>query len=244
MLCRMLSDDDREALLEYSDGSAVAKSEENDDIDIGDKPWRYKYEKMSLTWKFINRTEDFERKDYLRRVFVICFRAIGLRCKLKIRYERDESKDTDITIQFTSDLAVFDNRKSVLAQAYLYVPNSRFNGIQQYNDNHFFTAFGGNVPAWKIDPLHYRPGDPTMIKSEPLLHIALHETMHTLGYKHDLIEKDAILWPYIKSPTHPHAFIYHERDIFRLQKHYGYRGISGRILAYFLNRRLKKLDFR
>jgi len=239
----MLADEDQEYMLEYSDGSGVAKDAENDDIDIGQDAWRYKYEKKVLTWKLLNESADFVRKDYLYRAFTVCFRAIGLRCKLKIRRERDETKSTDITIEFTSDLSVFDNRKSVLAQAYLYYPNSRFNGIQQWNDNHYFTVFGDPVSAHLVDPDNY-PRDTTVkLKSFPLLHIALHETMHTLGFRHDLIEKDAIMYPYAKDPSHPNAFIYHERDIFRLQDGYQRRGLAGWILAYFLNRRLKRFDF-
>jgi len=168
MLCRLLSDGDKEFMMEYSDGSGVPKDGENDDLDIGQDRWRYKYEKKILTWKLLNETADFERVRYLYRAFTVCFRAIGLRCKLKFRRERDISVDTDITIEFTHDLSVFDNRPSVLAQAYLYYPNSRFNGIQQWNDNHYFTTFGDDVNAHTIDPVNY-PADTTVkLKTFPL----------------------------------------------------------------------------
>jgi len=246
MLCRALADKDKEFLLENFDGSGVREQEEDDDIDIGSEKWKYKYPKGStLTWKLISDTDDFLHKRNLIRSFVICFRAIGLRCKLKFRRERDESRETDITIEFTHDMTVFDNRPSVLAQAYLYYPGSRFNGVQQWNDNHFFTAYGDPVNAHRVDPTNYPdPNTTVTLKSQPLIHIAMHETMHTLGFRHDLNERDAVLYPYVKDPSHPHAFIFHERDLWRLIKAYEYRGISGRILAYFLNRRLARHDFR
>ena len=246
MLCRALQDKDHEFLLENFDGSVVAKEQEDDDIDIGQNPWQYKYPRRSkLSWKFINTTADFARYDYLQRAFTIAFRAIALRCKLKFRWERDNTKETDITIEFTHDLSVFDNRQSVLAQAYLYYPNSRFNGIQQWNDNHYFTAFGDPVNAHLVDPENYPdPNTTVKLASYPLIHIAMHETMHTLGFRHDLNERDAVMFPYVKNPNHDHAFIFHERDIMRLIDAYEYRGLNGRILAYFLNRRLARHDFR
>lgn len=202
---------------------------ENIEVDIGQDEWPYKYPKGStLTWKLLSLTDDIGKANIQQYTFSSAFRSMGLLCKLKFRFERDFHKDTDITIEFTSDLSVFDNRPGVLAQAYLYAPNSSKNGIVQFNDNHFFTPDGRNLPAYLIDPVHYKKGQKNangtlkMLGTMPMQSIAMHELRHTLGGRHDLNSEDSLQYPYVKQgykpdingiwKINPQAFVWSDED--------------------------------
>lgn len=227
--------------LEYMDGESA------DEVDIGQEEWPYKYpgDKNRFTWKALNYTEDIEKEIEIIRGFQLAMNAIQLITELDIDFEPDITKDVDITKEFFNskdDLdGVFDGRTGVLAQAYLFAEGSPFNGIQQYNDySHDFTLLG-----WPI-----RVGN--IVKATiPLVEVDMHEDLHTLGLRHDLVEEDALMWPYVKQGYKPNpvtgrweinkaAFRYHARDITRVQYDYGASGIPEHKLNRWRDYRIVK----
>jgi hypothetical protein len=102
---------------------------------------------------------------------------------------------------------VFDNRPGVLAHAYLYYENNPpgFNGLMEWNDNHFFTPFGDSLPAYMIDPVNYTEGEKfangnlKTLRTQPLLQIGMHELDHNHGLRHDLNSTESLMYPFVKS---------------------------------------------
>jgi len=163
----------------------------------------------------------------------------------KIRYVRDENVETDISIEFSHDLSIFDNKPNTLAQAYLYHPNNPpgYNGLIQFNDNHFFTPFGDELAAYLVDPVHYDKNNPQLLRTEAFLHILMHEGCHMMGYRHDLNSPESIMYPYAKhgytrGKLNEAAFIWTEDDISRWEAGYGQRSLSSNWLNRLRARRL------
>ena len=229
-------------------------------FDIGQDRYPYKWEKKLLTWKLLNTTNELNAKK-VERAVTIAFRSIGLHIPLKFRRERDTTKKTDVTIEFTHDLHVFNDKPSVIAQAYLFHPRSSRNGIVQFNDNHLFTIYGRTVTAKEYTLLTGKQVEnpANMFKTIPLLHVLMHELYHMLGYRHDNVERDSIVWPYakqgmilttgkngiiIKQTPNPKAFIWHVRDIARLHEGYGKRLLRFTLIQRMRERRLAMHDFK
>lgn len=229
-------------------------SAELENIDIGQQDWKYSLypEKTTLTWKFINTTNDIQYKYYLQRAFSEMLHSIALIIPRKFKFVKDNSQKTDITIEFTEDLAVFDGRKNVLGQSYFPFPNNPKNGVVQFNDNYFFTIYGESLPAHLVDPKNYTQDSGIKIKTESILHIGMHEFGHILGLHHDLVEKASIMYPYAKDgyvrkfvnnqfvyTVNPLAYTWHERDKARFIFKYGKRNLLPLWESYFLERRLR-----
>ncbi len=226
-------------VLEYLDGTPVPEEE----IDIGQNKWPYKYpaNKRKFTWKFLNHTNDIPKELDQIRACQLSMNSIQLITGLDIDYETDPDAQTDITKEFFMDLDVFGGRTNVLAQAYLYSTNSRFNGVQQYNDkSHIFTPYG-----WPI-----RTPDGRLLNTQPLVEIDMHESMHTFGYRHDLVDPNSLLYPYVKPGyilegtqyvLNRSSFVWHERDVHRWHDGYGASNLSNWLLNRWQNYRINKL---
>lgn len=225
-------------------------------VDIGQDPWPYKIPEIMkiLPWTLINHTPDIVSEYIQQRVFATAFRSIGFLITKKYRFV-DNVDDAFFKIEFLKDLAVFDNKTGVLAQAYLFHPNSSFNGVIQFNDNHFFTPLGKSMSAHLVDPVHY-PDINTIVKlqTQPMLEIAMHEIDHSHGFRHDLLEKLALMYPYVKPgyifnsekqkwEVNPKAFLWHSNDKWRWRQGYEGRRIPARWMDYFQQRRIKGLDY-
>jgi len=244
--CLLLSEPEKTGLsnkfvLEYLDGSPVPVEE----IDIGQAPYPYRYPalKKEFSWKFVNHTDDIA-VDQLIRGAQASMNSIQIITGLDIDYERNPNKKTDITKEFfntQNDLdSVFGGRSGVLAQAYLYAPNSSFNGVQQYNDfSHLFTILG-----WPVRMLNGNAR-----RSQPFMEIDMHETGHTFGLRHDLIEKASMMFPYVapgyrfegtewKVVKDSFAWIKKDRD--RWHQGYGSGGVSERHRIRWHNWRIGK----
>jgi hypothetical protein len=248
--------------LEHQDGSPVSKNE-MDLVDIGRDQWKYKYgmdgdniDKFS--WSLINLTNDINHK-WLERVFAVTFRTIGMIIDKK--YQKDNSGSyTHFRDEFTHDLEVFDDRTNVLAQQYLFHPQNdkRFNGLGQWNDNHFFTPFGDLIPAHLVDGVHYTEGEKDvngnilMLPTQPMLHINMHEKKHGHGYYHDMNSPESIMYPFAKKGYNPvnvngklewelneKAFLWTEDDIKRWHEGYPKRSGLGSWLGRMRIRRLR-----
>jgi len=192
--------------LESVDGDPISKNELL--VDIGRDPWPHAWPKSitTFTHSFKNFTPDLADRYQQQRVFSTTFRTIGLAIKRKFHFVRTPATHTHFRDEFTEDISVFNDRPSVIAQQYLYHPrNSKeFNGLGQWNDNHFFTPFGDALPAHMIDAEHYTEGETfndgrlKTLGSIAMLHVNMHEKGHGMGYYHDTVHRESILWPFAK----------------------------------------------
>lgn len=219
-----------------------------EEIDIGESRWPNKYPNGVVTYKIVSHTKDFANRKIQQRAVVVGVRAIGLIVKnIRFRRIRDTRKPADVEIYFTHDDPLFIKKPNTLAYAYLVPNNPELQPESKkivFNDRHFWTVYGDSKPAHEIDPIHYTPDNPTRFRTEPLLHVFMHEFIHKLGFHHDNKEEDSIMWPWSKFQTHPNAFILHGRDITRLQNKYGVRKLPKSVLARMRRRRLARYDFR
>jgi len=219
--------------------------------DIGQEPWPYKIPEImeELPWTLINHTPDIVSEYIQQRVFAVAFRSIGLLIKKRYRYV-DNIDDAFFKIEFTHDRSVFgSNASNVLAQAYLYHPNSSFNGVIQFNDNYYFTPLGKPTSAHLVDPTNY-PDINTIVKlqTQPTLEIGMHEIKHSHGYRHDLLRQDSLLYPFVKpgylnGEVNPEAFMWIDTDVDRWQEGYEARSLRPFWINYFQQRRIKGLDY-
>lgn len=219
--------------------NTVLTNEEIDKIDIGQEEWKYQMPTGLKTWKFIDHTPDMRAKEQ-KIAFIAAFRSIEKLTKLRFDYIHDLNNlnfDTDITIEWKEDIETFDNKLTVLAHAYLYVPGSTKNGVMEFNDSvnskYHFTPLGEPLEANLIDPNNYTPGQKDAIsgnliklKTQPALHIGMHEIGHLLGLRHDLNETNAIMYPYVQKgyingKVNKNAFTWQKSDVKRLEKYFG-----------------------
>lgn len=239
--------------MEYLDGTPATEEE----IDIGQNPWAYKWpsQKNHFTWSLLSQTPDIPTKLAQVRVFQTAFNTFEKIIPKRLDYIKQ--MDGDFRVEILTDLAVFNNRPGVLAQAYLFAPNSSYNGLIQFNDspesNHYFTPLGWQVPAYLVDLVHYSKGQKDTngklitLASQPLLEIGMHEIKHGLGFRHNLNEPSSLMYPYVKPGwvgTLPHghviksSFIWTDSDIQRLVDGYDRRWLPIHHLNRWRSRRV------
>jgi len=258
--CSLVQDHSKNNSINYiltrADGTIV------NEINIGQEEWKYRYppEKKLFSWKFIDHTPDMRIKVQLR-AFQEAFNSIEKVTKLKIDFQKDYTKQTDITVEWLESIESFDNKLSVLAHAWLYSPNSRKNGVMEFNDSPeskwFFTPLGWPVPAYRVDNVNYHKGqtDPrtgklVMLASQPTVKIVMHEFGHVLGLRHDLIHKDSMMFPSVSRTYKNNKVI---KKIFywdsvssipRLTQDYGTAGILARIMDRWRSRRVRESTYK
>jgi len=158
--CSLVQDASKNDLISYvlsrADGTIIPE------VDIGQEDWKYRYPKDQkfFNWKFLDHTPDMRNIVQLRAAQE-AFNSVQKLTKLKIDYEKDSSKKTDFTIEWLEDIEAFSGL-SVLAHAWLVFPNSKKNGIIEFNDSKdskwYFTPLGWQVPAYLVDDTNYTKG--------------------------------------------------------------------------------------
>ena len=254
-LVQNLKDKSINYVLSTLDGSPV------EEIDIGQDDWPYHWpkDKQQFFWKFIDHTPDM-RADVQRVAFQEAFNSIQKLTKLAIDYEKDSTKNTDITVEWKEDIDTFDGQFGVLAHAYLYYPGSDYNGVMEFNDsiesNWHFTPLGEFVEAYHVDPANYLPGSenndggPAMLESQPVISIAMHELGHILFGHHDLINENSLMYPYaqpgyIDGVINRTAFCWDDiTSIPRMRALFGTSGISDSHLERWRKRRMNESTYR
>lgn len=247
--------------LEHADGDPVSK---NELVDVGTARWPHHWPDSIkyFTWSIKNYTEDIKNRYWQERAMTATFRTFGLIINKKYHLVKNPNTRTHFLDEFISDLSVFNNRVSVLAQAYLYHPSNppELNGLTQWNDNHFFTPFGDSLPAHLVDPDHYTEGQTNSLgelvtlATQPMLEINMHEKYHTKGERHD-DDFDSMLYPIVKPGYNVHrkfypdgtntegevrkeSFLWWKDDIARLREDYEARYIPQWMLNILQKRRL------
>ena len=104
------------AQLEYANGDKVSENE----VDIGQEEWPHRIPKTAspLGWHIENYTPDIPDQYWQKRCFAVMFRSVGLIIPFKY-FSTSDPRQAYFKSSMTKDLHVFDDRPSVLAQAYL-----------------------------------------------------------------------------------------------------------------------------
>jgi hypothetical protein len=230
--------------LEHQDGSPLSP---NETPDIGQNEWPHAIPISSqpLTWKLSNYTPDIPDSYWQRRCFATMFRSVALVIPQKFQFQRQDLTSF-FNIEFTHDLEVFDGN------------NPKYNGLQQWNDNHFFTPFGDSLPAWMVDSDNYTEGEKfangniKTLPTQPMLQIGMHELDHNMGFRHDLLDKSSLLYPFVKPGVTKYVngdsvhnlineenFKRTEKDLQRYEAKYGRRNIALRWFRHMRARRVR-----
>jgi len=184
--------------------------------------WPYSWPDGEKSYRLNNLTDDFRGRDQLRAM-TICFRAWQLRInKLKFRRERNPDAHVDFNIWFRPSSSFSSD--NVLAHAW-YPNQGDISGDIEFNDNWDW------VPSIHLQDL----------RKPPMVSIGIHELGHGLGLDHDTTTQDSIMYPSFNLGRK--KILLHQNDIDRIQSRYGVRNLSQRWLDYFMNRRLRAMDF-
>ena len=183
------------------------------------KPRNGKY----FTFKIINMSEEELSYRQIRKAVRYGLRRIKFKTNIKIRYRKNPSTLTDLTIigrtPSTDERKEMDNNTIM----YAYFPIDDFDdpdrGIVVVNTDVDFTAHGRN-------------------NTVDMDQVFTHEFGHSFGLPHDGNEK-SIMYAYENNVD-----ILHERDILRFQAKYGKRtwkkGMEERVLRMF---RIRSEDY-
>ena len=256
--CSLVQDNSKPNLINYvmsrADGTIL------DEIDIGQEEWPHIYpkDKKFFNWRFIDNTKDMRAK-VQRIAMQEAFNSVQKITALRIDYEKDINKKTDITIEWLEDIKAFGNKLSVLAQAWLVFPNSSKNGVIEFNDSPeskwYFTPLGWSVPAYLVDNKNFFKGQTdsrgNLITraSQSSVKICMHEFGHTVGLRHDLINKISVMYPSISRSYNGDKIIkesfYWDKvsSIPRLTERYGSSNIFERILDRWRGRRTRESTY-
>ena len=208
ILCSLVQENNPGKTINYV--MQTLDGEEVKEIDIGQAVWPHHWPrtKRNFSWKFKDHTPDMSGKAQLT-TFQEAFNSFQKLTKLKLDFQKDTGIKTDLNVEWVENIQTFGDKLGVLAHAYLYYPNSKFNGIIEFNDspesNWFFTPLGWPVEAHLVDSVNFVPGQVDrnnnliMRASQPTLQIAMHEIFHSLLGRHDLANPtESLMGPYVK----------------------------------------------
>lgn len=250
--CSLVQENDHQKSINYVlsrlDGTII------DEIDIGQEDWPHHWpkDKKFFDWRFLDHTPDMRGKEQ-RVTFQEAFNSIQKLTSIDIDYQPNENIKTDFTIEWLEDIETFGGKLGVLAHAYLFFPNSRKNGVIEFNDSPqskwYFTPLGWPVEAYLVDPVNFYQGQKDirggliMRASQPALQIGMHEIGHSLFGRHDTIHKESMMYPYVKkgyigNKIQKENFYWDNiTSIPRMQKLFGKSNILARHLARWRQRR-------
>lgn len=258
--CSLVQDNSKTNSINYvmsrADGTLLTPQEE---INIGQEDWtqRYPKEKKFFSWKFLDHTPDMRAKVQLRAMQE-AYNSVQKVTGLTLDYEKDVNKKTDLTTEWLENIDDFSGL-SVLAHAWLYAKSSPKNGVMEFNDSPeskwYFTPLGWPVPAYLVDPINYfkgqkdKFGNLVMLASQPVVKIAIHELIHNLGFRHDLINKASMMYPTVSRSyiggkiIKPTFYLDSITTIPRLTESYGSSGIIERTLDRWRGRRTRESTY-
>ena len=257
--CSLVQDNSKSDSINYvmsrADGTIL------DEIDIGQEEWPHSYpkDKKFFSWKFLDHTSDMRAKVQLRAMQE-AFNSVQKITALTIDYQKDINKKTDITIEWLEDIEAFDNGLFVLAHAWLVFPNSKKNGVIEFNDSPeskwYFTPLGWRVPAYLVDDKKFFKGQTdsrgNLITraSQSSVKICMHEFGHIVGLRHDLINKTSMMYPSVSRSYTGNQIIkksfYWDKvsSIPRLTERYGSSNILQRTLDRWRDRRTRESTYK
>jgi len=187
-----------------------------------------------VTYKVTNESQHFPDNKFEDKALAIALRQWGLRTK-HIRFKR-VTGTADIEMRFLTkeNDKMFRDKPGTLA--YAYFPNgSKLGGDITFNDSVIWTTNGKPINAHKVFPDKYKSNTKTKLRTYNMVHTLLHECGHAIGLKHCTDHKTCIMYPYYNGRV-----VLHNHDVERIQRIYGERKLSERILDYFRRRMQRK----
>jgi hypothetical protein len=186
--------------------------------------WPHSWEKGEISYRLNNFSEDISKENHQTRAVTVALRTWQLRIKdLKFRREYNKDTNVDFNISF-APLSSFSS-KGVLAHAW-FPGQGDISGDCEINDEWNWVS-------------HSLIGD---IGHPPLVPVLIHEFGHSLGLRHDVLDKTSIMYPSFNLGEKKNKL--NKTDVNRIQSRYGARTISQRIIDMFRRRRDLGLDFR
>ena len=187
-----------------------------------------------VTYKVTNESQHFPDSKFEDKALAVALRQWGLRTK-HIRFKR-VTGTADIEMRFLTkeNDKMFRDKPGTLA--YAYFPNgSKLGGDITFNDSVIWTTNGKPINAHKVFPDKYKSNTKTKLRTYNMVHTLLHECGHAIGLKHCTDHKTCIMYPYYNGRV-----VLHNHDVERIQRIYGERKLSERILDYFRRRMQRK----
>lgn len=186
--------------------------------------WPHSWPKGEISYRLNNLTKDITKEWWQHRSVTVALRTWQLRIKdLRFRRERNPNVSVDFDVSF-APLENFGNKKSVLAHAY-FPGQGKISGDCEINDDW----------DWVTSSKYQTLAKP------PLIPILIHEFGHSLGLRHDTLDKNSIMWPSFDLGKKKNRL--GPNDIIRIQERYGKRSLPQRIIDYFQRRRDMAWDF-
>ena len=231
VLCRLVCSKPQNEIINFQDLKSHThfeyQTQEGEQVDVSDiKEWPNRWPHggtYTAKWKNYSKDEAIKDTKIQDKVLRVVLRTFGLTIKnIKLKWERDSSKDTNFNLEWDSNIATFGNNRNVLAQAYLPTSNplhSQYSGLIQVNDLWNWAVYGKNGARF-------------------LLQVLIHEFFHSLGFVHDEQDPNSTLWPYANG-----KIIFTLRDLARLWRDYGRRWIPQWLINTMNRRIIKGLDF-
>jgi matrix metalloproteinase-25 (membrane-inserted) len=185
--------------------------------------WPHNWNKGEISYRINTHTDDTTRRGQERAV-TVALRIWQLRIK-DLKFKREYNIDTDV--DFNVSFKPLENFSSPGVLAHAWFPGQGpISGDVEINDEW----------NWVTHSLIGDMGRP------PLVPVMTHEFGHSLGLRHNIIDKTSIMYPSFNLGQKKNKL--NDNDVERIQARYGARTISQRLIDYFRRRRDLGLDFR
>ncbi len=185
--------------------------------------WPHSWPKGEISYRLNTHTDDVTKRGQ-ERAITVALRSWQLLIK-DLRFRREYNIDTNVDFEVSFEQRDHFSSDGVLAHAW-FPGQGDISGDVHINDNWNWVT-------------HSAIGD---IGRPPLVPIMMHEFGHSLGLRHDVLNKTSIMYPSFNLGLKKND--QNQTDINRIQDRYGKRSISQRLMDYFKRRRDLGLDFR
>ncbi len=187
-------------------------------------PWPHSWPDGDISYRLNNFSDDIPLRKHQVRAITVAFRVWQLRIE-RLNFRREYNKDTNVDMDISFKSLDHFSSKGVLAHAW-FPGQGQVSGDIEFNDEWDWVT-------------HSRIGN---IGHPPIVPVAIHEIGHGLGLRHNLIDRESIMYPSFNLGEKKNDLNY--KDVELIQDRYGKRKLSKRIIDYFKRRRDLGLDFR
>lgn len=192
----------------------------------------YKWNKPVLTYCLYNETGDIPNNHMQHVALNYALTHMGLYINTKFkRIPVSQQQEADLVYQFTSTDPYFTS-PSILAYTWMPNPQNPKSGWVTFNDDPklLWSLDGKGVNSWKIDPVHYKVGDPTMFQTINLIEVMMHESEHAMGLPHIMDDNTCIIQPYYQN-----KYDFCAKEITNLQQLYGARHLESSLIEHVMD---------